>query len=252
MGGTGTFPALIVVWNRVPMAFDGELFVQELRQELQASGRTLDQADWVKRVEQGEATKYDMVAWARQHYHGVTYHTRRILSAWVCRIPYEMTDDVIENIAEEVLGTTSKSGFGHLHWLFEFTRALGAPDEVITEATPNVDAVASNSFLYCLAQQQPWHELMFGGILAIENQIPPAYIKVVEGFKAHYGEILQPDDYAFHTIHITVDEDHGGHVGPFAEQHLVTDAHRRSARAAYFTGAELTRRCWDNLADCTW
>jgi pyrroloquinoline quinone (PQQ) biosynthesis protein C len=234
------------------MAFDGEAFVEEMRQELRASGRTLDQADWVNRTQQGEATKEDLVAWARQHYHGVTYHTRRVLSAWVTRIPYEMTDGVIDNIAEEVLGTTSKSGFGHLHWLFEFTRALGAPDEVITEATPNVDAMASSSFLYCLAQQQPWYELTFGGILAIENQIPAAYIKVVEGFKTHYTDILQPDDYAFHTIHITVDEDHGGHVGEFAERYLDDDVKRRAARASYFAGAELTRRCWDNLGDCSW
>jgi pyrroloquinoline quinone (PQQ) biosynthesis protein C len=98
---------------------------------------------------------------------------------------------------------------------------------------------------------EPWHEVMFGGVLAIENQIPAAYIKAVDGFKAHYTDILQPDDYAFHTIHITVDEDHGGHVGEFAERHLDTDAKRRSARAAYFTGAELTRRCWDALSDCT-
>ena len=234
------------------MSFDGEAFVQEMCADLQASGRTLDQADWVKRVEQGEATKQDMVAWARQHYHGVTVHTRRLLSVWVGKIPYEMTDGVIENIAEEVLGTVSKSGFGHLHWLFEFTRSLGAPDSVITDATPNVDAVACESFLYNMVHQRPWHELTFGGILAIENQIPPAYVRAVAGFKEHYSDVLQPDDYAFHTIHITVDEDHGGHVGEFAERYLDTDAKRRSARAAYFAGAELSRRCWDNLSDCTW
>jgi len=45
------------------MTFDGEAFVDELRNELQASGRTLDQADWVKRTQQGEATKEDLVAW---------------------------------------------------------------------------------------------------------------------------------------------------------------------------------------------
>jgi pyrroloquinoline quinone (PQQ) biosynthesis protein C len=234
------------------MAFDGEAFVQEIRAELIESGRTLDRAVIVERVVNGDATPAEMVGWARQHYWGVTYHTRRVLSAWVTKIPYEMTDSVIENIAEEVLGTVSKSGFGHLHWLFQFTRALGAPDTVITEATPNVDATACESFLYNLAQQRPWHELTFGGILGIENQIPPAYIRMVEGFKAHYSDILQPDDYAFHTIHITVDEDHGGHVGEFAERYLDTDAKRRSARAAYFAGAELTRRCWDAFADATW
>ena len=55
---------------------------------------------------QGEATKEELVGWARQHYWGVTYHTRRVLSAWVTKMPYEMTDSVIENIAEEVLGTS--------------------------------------------------------------------------------------------------------------------------------------------------
>src|SRR4051794_20441797 len=234
------------------MSFDGEAFVDEMRDELVASGRTLDKALWVERVVQGEATKEDLVGWARQHYHGVTYHTRRFLSIWLGRIPYEMTDSVIENIGEEVLGIQSKSGHGHLYWLFHFTRALGAPDEVITEATPNVDAVASESFLANLAHQRPWYEMMFGGILGIENQIPDAYTRVVEGFKQHYTDILDPDDYAFHTIHITVDEDHGGHVGEFAEQYLDTEDKRRSARAAYLAGAELTRRCWDAFDGAHW
>jgi hypothetical protein len=87
------------------MSFDGEAFVDEMRAELVASGRTLDKALWVERVVQGEATKEDLVGWARQHYHGVTYHTRRFLSIWLGRIPYEMTESVIENIGEEVLGS---------------------------------------------------------------------------------------------------------------------------------------------------
>jgi pyrroloquinoline quinone (PQQ) biosynthesis protein C len=234
------------------MAFDGEQFVNDMREEVISSGRTLADSNIVRAVEAGTATAEDLVGWARQHYWGVTYHTRRLLSGWVVRIPYEMTDSVIENIAEEVLGTVSKSGFGHLHWLFEFTRSLGAPDTVITEATPNVDAIACSSFLYQQSLQAPWYELTFGGILAIENQIPPAYIRMVKGFKEHYTDLLQPDDYAFHTIHITVDEDHGGHVGEFAEQYLDTPEKRRAARAAYLAGAELTRRAWDSYGGATW
>jgi len=234
------------------MAFDGQAYVADLQAELQASGRSLDRAIWVEKVSDGTATKEELVGWARQHYHGVTYHTRRFLSVWIGRIPYEMTHRVIDNLAEEVLGTMSKSGHSHLHWLFEFTRALGAPDEVITEASPNVEAVLSESLLFNLAHQRPWYEFVFGANLGIENQIPGAYTKVVEGFKAHYGEVLTPDDYRFHTIHIFADEEHGGFVGEFAEQYLDTDAKRRSARAAYFAGAEATRRCWDALEGATW
>ena len=202
---------------------------------------------------QGEATKEDLVGWARQHYHGVTYHTRRFLSIWLGRIPYEMTDSVIENIGEEVLGIQSKSGHGHLHWLFQFTRALGAPDEVITEATPNVEAVLSESFLYNLAHQRPWYEFQFGASLGIENQIPPRVHPGRRRLQASLRRTCwQPDDYAFHTIHIIVDEDHGGHVGEFAERYLDTDAKRRSARAAYFAGAEATRRCWDAYEGVSW
>src|SRR4249919_2525839 len=222
------------------VSFDGEAFVDEMRAELVASGRTLDKARWVERVVQGEATKEELVGWARQHYHGVTYHTRRFLSIWLGRIPYEMTESVIENIGEEVLGIQSKSGHGHLYWLFQFTRALGAPDSVILDATPNVEAVLSESILYNLAHQRPWYEFQFGAILGIENQIPAAYTRAVQGFKEHYGELLAPDDYAFHTIHIAVDEEHGGGVGEFAERYLDTDDKRRSARAAYFAGAEAT------------
>ena len=41
-------------------------------------------------------------------------------------------------------------------------------------------------------------------------------------------------------------------VGEFAERYLDTDAKRRSARAAYFAGAEATRRCWDAYEGVAW
>ena len=58
--------------------------------------------------------------------------------------------------------------------MFNFTRGLGAPDEVMTEATPNVEAVLSESLLYDVAHQWPWHGFQFGASLGIENQIPAA------------------------------------------------------------------------------
>ena len=57
------------------MAFDGEQFVADLRNELIESGRTLDKSVWVECVVQGEAKPEEFVGWARQHYWGVTYHT---------------------------------------------------------------------------------------------------------------------------------------------------------------------------------
>jgi len=238
------------------MGFNGNAFVDEMKNELISSGRGLMNATWVEKVARGEATKEELVGWARQHYWGVTYHTRRFLSVWVGRIPYEMTDDVIENISEEVLGTEQKNlwgeGRGHLEWLFHFTQALGAPDNAIKLAIPNVEAVLSESFLFNLAHQRPWYEMIFGALMAIENQIPEAYTKVVKGFEEHYTDVLNPDDYKFHTVHIYVDEEHGGGMGELAEKYLDTEEKRRSARAAYFAGAEASRRCWDALEGVSW
>lgn len=234
------------------MGFNGERFVESLRAELEESRRGLKYANWVERTTRGEATKEELVGWARQHYWGVTYHTRRFLSIWLARVPYEMTDELVANLSEEVLGLQSKSGKSHLHWLFQFTRALGAPDTVITEASPNADAVLSESYMYNMAHQRPWHEMMFGAILGIENQIPDAYKRVVAGFEKHYQKILKPDDYLFHTIHIQVDEEHGGHVGEFAERYLDTEEKRRSARTAYLAGTESCRRCWDANGGARW
>ena len=140
---------------------------------------------------QGEATKEDLVGWARQHYHGVTYHTRRSLSAWLGRIPYEMTDSVIENIGEEVLGTSRSRATATCTGCSSSRVRSARPDEVITEATPNVDAVVSSSFLYNLAIQRPWYEFQFGGSLAIENQIPSAYMcsrGLQAPLRAHAGD----------------------------------------------------------------
>jgi len=187
---------------------------------------------------------------------GGNLYTRRFLSIWVGRIPYDMTDEVIENISEEVLATEQKNLFGegksHLDWLFHFTRALGAPDDVIKLATPNADAVLSESLLYNFAHQRPWYEMIFGALMAIESQIPEAYKKVVAGFEEHYTDVLDPDDYKFHTVHIIVDEDHGGGMDELAEKYLDTDEKRRSARAAYFAGAESARRCWDAFDGVKW
>ena len=143
-------------------------------------------------------------------------------------------------------------GKSHLDWLFHFTKALGAPDDVIKLATPNADAVLSESLLYNFALQRPWYEMIFGALMGIESQIPDAYKKVVKGFEEHYSNILKPDDYQFHTVHIVVDEDHGGGMDELAEKYLDTDEKRRSARAAFFAGAEATRRCWDALGDVSW
>lgn len=238
------------------MSFDGKAYVEEMQNELESSGRGLKNATWVNKVADGTATKEELVGWARQHYWGVTYHTRRFLSVWVGRIPYDMTDEVIENIAEEVLAVEQIKMFGkgksHLDWLFHFTKALGAPDDVIKLATPNADAVLSESLLYNFAHQRPWYEMIFGALMGIESQIPDAYKKVVKGFEEHYSNILKPDDYQFHTVHIVVDEDHGGGMDELAEKYLDTDEKRRSARAAFFAGAEATRRCWDALGDVSW
>ena len=238
------------------MSFDGKAFVEEMEDELISSGRGLENAARIEKVSQGTATKEELVGWARQHYWGVTYHTRRFLSIWVGRIPYDMTDEVIENISEEVLATEQKNLFGegksHLDWLFHFTRALGAPDDVIKLATPNADAVLSESLLYNFAHQRPWYEMIFGALMAIESQIPEAYKKVVAGFEEHYTDVLDPDDYKFHTVHIIVDEDHGGGMDELAEKYLDTDEKRRSARAAYFAGAESARRCWDAFDGAKW
>ena len=210
------------------------------------------QAIWVEKVVQGEATPQELVGWARQHYWGVTYHTRRVLSAWVTRIPYEMTDDVIENMAEEVLGTQSKSGLSHLHWLFEFTRALGAPDEVITGASPER---RRRRLRELPLQPRPPAAVVRGHVRRHPRHREPDPARLHPSRRGVQGALrrrAQPDDYRFHTIHIYVDEEHGGHVGEFAERYLDTDEKRRSARAAYLAGAELTRRCWDAIEGAVW
>ena len=235
------------------MAFDGEAFVQDLRDELAASGRGLDKANWVERVVQGEATPQELVGWARQHYWGVTYHTRRFLSAWVVRMPYEMTDSVIENIAEEVLGTMSKSGHGHLHWLFEFTqgaRRAGRGDH-------RGDAERRRR-----GQRE----------LPLQPGPAAAVVRVHLRRRARHRE---PDP----RVH-TRASSRGSRRTTATSSRPTTTASTRSTststrstaatsasspsgtstrtrsgarrRAAYLAGAEITRRCWGALEGATW
>jgi len=41
-------------------------------------------------------------------------------------------------------------------------------------------------------------------------------------------------------------------ISQLAEKYLDTDEKRRSARAAYFAGAESARRCWDAFDGVKW
>lgn len=226
------------------MTFDAHRFIEELVHELEASGRGLPDAEIVRKIAVGEATKAEMVGWARQHYHGVTYHTRRFLSALVPRLPDELTDVVVENLAEEVLGTVSGAGKSHLELLFQFVEYLDFPRETITQAEPNADAVLSSSWLLTLGYHRPWYEMFAGANLAIEHQIPPSYKKMVEGFRRHYG--FSEQGIEFFTVHIVADEEHGGDtIAEVFQRYATTEEVRRALRAAFFTGAEATRRCWD-------
>ena len=189
------------------------------------------------------------MAWARQHYHGVTYHTRRVLSAWVTRIPYEMTDGVIENMAEEVLGTHVEVGLQTSALAVRVhpraRRARRGDHRGDTERRRHgqqqlpLQSRKPAAVVRAHVRRHPWHR-------------EPDPARVHQGRRriqdALHRRAAVPTTTRFHTIHIYVDEDHGGHVGEFAEQ---LPRHRRqapgSARAAYFAGAELTRRCWDAI-----
>lgn len=226
------------------MAFDAQGLVDEIVAELERSGRSLPEAEIVRKIEAGVATKAEIVGWCRQHYHGVTRHTRRFLSLLIGRLPEELTAPVIENIAEEVLGYQSGSGKSHVDLLFDFVEYLDFPRSTLTEAEPNVDAVLSNSWLFTLAYHRPWYEMFLGANLAIEHQIPPAYTRMVKGFRDRYG--FSEAGITFFTVHIKVDQEHGGRaIVDMIRQFATTDAIRRNMRAAFFAGAEATRRCWD-------
>lgn len=226
------------------MSFDAHEFINEMVKELEASGRGLPDAEIVRKIAAGEATKAEMVGWARQHYHGVTFHTRRFLSALIPRLPFELTGVVVENLAEEVLGTTSGTGKSHLDLLFQFVEYLDFPREVVTEAEPNPDAVLSSSWLLTLGYHRPWYEMFAGANLAIEHQIPPSYTRMVEGFRKHYG--FSEHGIEFFTVHIVADEEHGGEtIAQIFQEYATTEEVRRALRSAFFTGAEATRRCWD-------
>lgn len=226
------------------MRFDAEAFVTEMVEELGRRGRSLPEAEIVRKIEAGTATKAEIVGWCRQHYHGVTRHTRRFLSLLVGRLPEELTAPVIENIAEEVLGHQSGAGKSHVDLLFDFVEYLNFPRSALTDAEPNVDAVLSNSWLFALAYHRPWYEMFLGANLAIEHQIPPAYTRMVKGFRERYG--FSEEGIKFFTVHIKVDEEHGGKaIVDMIREVATTDEIRRNMRAAFFTGAESTRRCWD-------
>ena len=235
------------------MAFDGEAFVQDMRQELMPRAARSTRPTGSRRSCRARPPRRSWSAGPASTTGASRTTPAGSSPAWVTRMPYEMTDGVIENIAEEVLGIQSKSGYSHLHWLFEFTRALGAPDEVITEATPNVDAVAS-----ARASSTTWRSSGRGtrcssaASSASRTRSRRRTSGSSRASSTHYTDVLTPDDYALpHHPHL---RRRGARrpVGEFAERYLDTDDKRRSARAAYFAGAELTRRCWDAFDGATW
>ena len=195
-----------------------------------------------------------LVGWARQHYWGVTYHTRRVLSAWVTRIPYEMTDERDREHRRGGARHAIEDGLGHLHWLFEFTTRARRPRR--GDHRRNTQRGGDRAQRELPLQPRASAALVRAHVRGHPRHREPDPARVHPGGRRVQAPLrrhpLNPTTTRFHTIHITSTRSTvaTSASSPSATSTPRTSDVRRGPRTS--PAPSSTRRCWDATDGATW
>lgn len=187
-------------------AMDPETFVHELRALLRQPGNGMYDHPFVAAVEAGTVTRTQLAFFTEQFY----LHIRNMLP-WIGEIcvkcPYpDVTETLVKNYAEEVLGTFSKTG-PHPELLLKFGEAVGLDPEVARAGEQVPASRRLTEYFEFMATRRPWFVALSAIGIGLESFVPDLFTRLVAAFRANYG--FTDEDLIFWTTHIYADAEHG-------------------------------------------
>ena len=150
----------------------------------------------------GDLTRSQLGAWARQHYQYVSQFARWCATVYGSCPDPDARDFLLENIIEE------ESGTKHVDLLIRFAEACGTTRERVTDPR-NMNPVTRGlqGWCYATAMREHFAVATAALVVGLESQVPTIYRKQLPPLLEKYG--FTEDETEFFDLHITSDEVHG-------------------------------------------
>jgi pyrroloquinoline-quinone synthase len=178
----------------------------------------------------GELTRAQLGAWAKQHYQYVSQFARWCATVYGECPDSDARDFLLENIIEE------ESGTKHVDLLIRFGEACGVSRREVETARQLPATRGLTAWCYEVSHQ-PFHTAAAGLLVGLESQVPGIYKRNLPPLKTHYG--FTDHEVEFFAIHIEADEVHGERGYQIVERHCTTAEKQAEAIEAVRQATEM-------------
>ncbi len=221
----------------VPTAQD---FVQELKQQIATSGKTLPEHPLVQGVAGGTIPLRQLQGWVTQDYFYRKHVPRLAMLRYLACTDPEIGQQLAEVVEEETAGTSTGTA-GHVQLFYDFAEGLGVSREQLERAPVLPGAAAHVYWAELILHTQPWFVAM-AAQLAGEGVAPAVNAMLRQGLKEHYG--LDDKALAFCRAHEEADEDHSSLTEQIVRRYITTPELQAQARAIVQRKLELQYDMW--------
>src|SRR5919206_2673808 len=215
-------------------------FVQELKEQVAASGCVLPEHPLVQGVAAGTIPLRQLQGWVTQDYFYRKHVPRLAMLRYLRCTDPEIAAQLAEVVEEETAGSSTGTA-GHVQLFYDFAAGLGVSREQLETAPVLPGAAAHVYWAELILHTQPWFVAM-AAQLAGEGQAPRTNKLLREGLQQHYG--LEEQALRFCAAHEEADVEHSSLTEQIVRRYITTPELQAQARAIVQRKLELQYDMW--------
>jgi pyrroloquinoline quinone (PQQ) biosynthesis protein C len=222
----------------------GDAFLEELRRGLRDPKRDRANHPFVQKASKGELTLRQIGGWLLQFRSWADHANKGIAVLWANTPDPTVRAELLENLMEEELGTSSQMGGGHVALVNEALLEFGLTREEIASQDMLYESWAFLHWWEVVLTKRSWLEGLGALSMAAEQINPIVFGKLAEALRKHYkvsDHALRPFD-----VHASEVEIEHGKLADDAIKRYATVGHVQDAvRFAVFHTAEMYYRFFE-------
>lgn len=219
----------------------GDVFLEELRRGLRDPIRDRTNHVFVQKATRGELSLRQIGGWLREFRSWADPSNKGIAVLWANTPDAEVRHELLENLMEEELGTSSQMGGGHVALVNEALEEFGLTREEIASPDMKYESWAFYHWWEVVLTKRSWLEGLGALSLAAEQINPIVFGKLAQALRAHYKvseRALRPFDVHASEIEI----EHGKLADTAIQRYATTASIQDAVRFSVFHTADMYYR----------
>jgi pyrroloquinoline quinone (PQQ) biosynthesis protein C len=219
----------------------GNVFLDELRQGLRDPKRDRTNHAFVQKATRGELSLRQIGGWLREFRSWADPSNKGIAVLWANTPDPEVRHELLENLMEEELGTSSQMGGGHVALVNEALEEFGLTAEEIQGPDMQYESWAFYHWWEVVLTKRSWLEGLAALSLAAEQINPIVFGKLAQALRSRYKvseRALRPFDVHASEIEI----EHGKLADSAIHRYATTPWIQDNVRFAVFHTADMYYR----------